>query len=796
MFDFIEIYKLGDLTKRFSFILASIGVFSLFLNYYLNYYFNYSPKITLSEAVDKNENLINYFDDEAIKSLEDSFKLAKKFEYLQIDPIILLDSIGNIKEGKYIFLRIDITKPEQFSGIVLKELRNSPKGKGEIMLSDSTNKCLSQAVKYAISNGKDKITIGDLLLGIFSVDKAFQEIIFKLKIKKEDLLMVINWYNDLAEKTKKIPFWQKKSFGSPMAQDWAFGYTPQLNQFAYDMNEAQEGKAIHIYSRDKEISELERILSKTAENNALLVGEKGIGKKSIIEGLVQKIKIGDVMGPLNHCHVYKINTAAILSGVGRAGEIEARLTLLFNEAVRAGNIILFIEDFHSLVSSNKEVGQINASEILSPYLKGGLRIIATTTNKKLHEDIEANPGINAVFEKIDVKETDKKTTLKILQDIIPYIETRSRVFFSYQDLKEIILLSERYVSDKPFPEKAIDLMDEVSVKAAQQGARYIDIKLIDQIVSEKTEVPVAEPEGGEKEKLINLEKILHERIIGQNEAINVISNAMRRARSGLAPEDRPIGTFLFLGPTGVGKTETAKALAEAYFGSEKNMVRFDMSEFQDQTSLSRLIGSAPAPGHPGTKGELVTSVKDKPFSLVLLDEIEKANKEILTLFLQVFDEGYLSSGSGEKINFKNTIIICTSNAGSELIRENLKKGTKEDDLKQKLLDFLQSQGIFRPEFLNRFDGVVAFHPLSSENIKEVAKLMLEQLSERMKEKDIIIKFTDKAVEKLAKTGFDPVYGARPMRRTIQEKVENSIAQKLLSGEIKRGDKIVLDEKDI
>jgi len=271
---------------------------------------------------------------------------------------------------------------------------------------------------------------------------------------------------------------------------------------------------------------------------------------------------------------------------------------------------------------------------------------------------------------------------------------------------------------------------------------------------------------------------------------------MRRARSGIQSKQRPIGNFLFLGPTGVGKTETSKALAEAYFGDEKNMIRIDMSEFQEQSSVYRLIGSPPAAGAEGEKGQLTTAVSDNPFSLILLDEIEKAHRDISNLFLQVFDDGRLTDGTGRTIDFTNTIIIATSNAGSELIRQNLLRGIRGDPMKKSLLEFLQRQGIFRPEFLNRFDAVVAFHPLTREQIKQVAALMLKSLAERMAEKEITVEFTPAAVEKLAEVGFDPVYGARPMRRAIQDKVENVLANNILSGKISRGSKVVLDEKDI
>jgi len=798
MGNMIGLLGISTFLVKFSTIVFGIGILELFYDSFMRYkYFHYVPVKSLEKAFHEKLNLADYFDDNSVKVINDAFREAKEHGYIRVDPIIILNTLQNTEEGRYIFTRIGANKPEAFANIIIKAVNQLSKGQGKVELSDKSVKALFESAKLALLSKRNYISIGDIIVGILKTDKTFQDIIFELHLKPEEIEDVIRWYHIIKLKIDKVPFWKKNSFGTSIAQDWSFGYTPILSRFAYDMNESQEREGHReVYGRDKEIFDMERILAKSKDNNIILIGDKGIGKGSIIEGLVQKIRSDEVMEEIRHCHIFQLDTGAVLSGATEQGEIEARLTMIFNDVVRAGNIILFIEDFHSLVSSKKEVGQINASEILSPYLKGVVRVIATTNNKNYHEDVEANPSIAQSFEKITVKEPSEKTVIDILEDVSPYIEARSKVFFTYQDLKEIVRLSAKYITDKPFPRKAIDLLDEVAVKASQSGSKFIDIKVIDQIVTEKTEVPVAEPEGGEKEKLLHLEDFLHKRVIGQDEAISAISNAMRRARSGLASKNKPVGAFLFLGPTGVGKTETARALAAAYFGSEKTMIRFDMSEFQEQSSLYRLVGSPPSAGRAGTKGELVTQVKDKPFSLVLLDEMEKAYPQILTLFLQVFDEGSLSAGTGDKINFQNTIIICTSNAGSELIRENLQKGVKGEELKVKLLECLQTKGVFKPEFLNRFDGVIAFHPLSEKEIQKVAKLMLKKLSEKMKEKEINLNFTEQAVEKLAKEGYDPVYGARPMRRTIQEKVENSIAQKLLTGAIKRGDKIVLDEKDI
>ena len=795
---FINILILGSTTLRLCSVFISFGMLVFFVEiFFKTYYFKLAPTLSLKDAVQANANIADYLDEPSKDVIEKSFKIARKYKYLEISPIILLSAIQETEEGRYIFARIGAGLLENMSDLIGKELAMLKKGDGQSAISGNAQNCITQAAKYAVNSGRKEITIGDILLGILDCDKAFGEIVFALHLKKEDIVNVVQWYLKLKSKAKKVPFWQKKTFGPAIGRGWSYGYSNVLNYFAYDLTDVIENAGeISLYGRQDSLTEMERILSKTSENNVLLIGDKGIGKKTLVYALIQKISKSEAMKPLINRRIFQLDVGALISGAGQKGVLEARLTSVLNEVARVGNAIIFVEDFHNLTSSHGEVGQINAAEIIHPYLKGNIQIIGTTNLKNYHMDIEANPGIKDSFEKIEVAEPNQDETREILEEKITLIEYKYKVFFTYQDLQEIIRLADRYIKDKPMPIKAIDLSDEVAVKVSQSGQKIIDIKVVDEIVTQKTKVPVSEPEGGEKEKLLHLEDFLHERIINQKEAIDAIANAMRRARSGLVSKDRPVGSFLFLGPTGVGKTETAKALAQAYFGSDKNMIRLDMSEFQEQSSVERLLGTPPKAGAEGTKGELVDQVKDNPFSLVLVDEIEKAHPQILTLFLQVLDEGYLGSATGEKIDFKNTIIICTSNAGSELIRKSLQSGISGDDLKKQLLEYLQSEGIFKPEFLNRFDGVIAFHPLNSEQIKEVAKLMLKQLSGQMKEKEITLEFTDAAINKLAQIGFDPVYGARPMRRTIQEKIEDSLAKKLISGEIKRGDKVLLDEKDI
>jgi len=771
------------------FLVGSSSFYWFFYEFLFEYY--------LPSPVD-DANRADQLSTDSIAIIEESINVTLKNKFASIEPIFLLAGIEKSKEGRYMLLRAGFGLDRDFSNIISSEINKIARIQvgNEPVFSPVTLVCIEEAHSNAIAAGRVEITAGDLLIGL-SKSEFFQHVLFELKMDLKDLISVVNWYSLLLAKSKGENFLLKDTFGPGIGRDWSFGYTPVLNRFAININDSIEfGMSPTVYGRKNEIDTIENILAKSGQSNVILIGDHGIGKKTIINGFVQKIVKGEVLKSMRFMNVFKVDTGALLSGVGQQGEIEMRITRLFNEAARAGNIILFFEDFHALISAEPGVGSVNASEIILPYLSGGVHVIATTTLEQYHKSIEASPGIAAAFDRIEVKEPDETEVVKILEETVPYMESRDGIFWPYQSLKELIRVSARYVHNKPFPEKAIELADEVSVSAAKQGQKVINTDLIDSLVSSKIDVPVKEAEGEEAKKLINLEGFLHKRIIGQDEAIKAVASAMRRARTGIQDRNRPIGTFLFLGPTGVGKTETSKALAEAYFGSEKNMIRIDMSEFQEQSSVYRLIGSPPAAGKAGEKGQLTTAVADNPFSLVLLDEIEKAHKDILTLFLQVFDDGRLTDGTGRTIDFTNTIIIATSNAGSEFIRESLQNAVPEEQLKKSLLDFLQKQGIFAPEFLNRFDAVVAFHPLSREQIVQVAQLMLSELAKRMLEKEITVQFTPEAVQKLAQAGFDPVYGARPMRRAIQDRAENMIANNLLAGKITRGQRVLISDKDI
>jgi len=751
---------------------------------------SYIASDNLAEALDKTE----------VDVVNTSVNIAKENKFSTIEPILLLAAIEQNPEGKYLLLRAGFGLEKDLSGLIANAILQIPRSEAnaEPKFSDDYIRVIEDARQNAIKNNRESVGVGDFLIGMIEKSEVFKQMMFEIKIEEEDLKRVVEWRELLKNYQKKYkrPFYEKKISGG-IGKEWSFGYTRMLNQFARNLNTEIEflGEA-HVYGRKQEVDEIERILSKQGANNALLIGGRGIGKKTIVRGFASKIVNGDILPALKFTEVFQVDTGAILSGSTNPQDIALKIKQLLNEAARAGNVILFFDNFQDLVSRAEGVGQANTSEILLPYLQGGVRIIGATDINSYHRDIEANPAISASFEKIEVHEPNVQETISVLEEMIPVIEHRDGVFWPYQSVREVVEVAKKFIQNKPFPQKAIEVVDEVSVGVAKSGGKIILPKMVDDHISAKLEVPVSEAQGQEAEKLLHLEEFLHQRVIGQDEAIKAVSTAMRRARAGLSSGKRPIGSFLFIGPTGVGKTEVSKTLAEAYFGSEKSMIRVDMSEYQEQSSIYRLIGSPPSAGKEGEKGQLTTAVMDKPFSLILLDEIEKAHPDLLTLFLQVFDDGRLTDGTGQVVDFTNTIIISTSNAGSELIRQAINKNIPYDSLKKILLEYLQKQGIFRPEFLNRFDEVVAFHPLTAENIVKVAELMLKDLAARMAEKEINLKFTDAATQKLAKLGFDPVYGARPMRRAIQDKVENALAESILSGKTQRGASILIDEKDI
>ncbi len=651
-----------------------------------------------------------------------------------------------------------------------------------------------ESLKIAQKKNHSRIEMGDMITALAKHESVFKKILIEANLKARDIENLTWWQEDLKEEAgERKKFWEwknliKKGF---LAKEWTAGYTITLDKFSIDLSEVVKKRGFpKIIGHKKEIDAMERTLARQEINNVLLVGEPGTGRKSVVQGLATKSFLGQSLPEINYKRVVALDIPALLAQAPSREEAQATLDKIFQEVISAGNIILTINNFHNFVRSEIQPGIIDISGIISSYLPlAKFRIIAITTYSGLHKYIERKPAILDLFEKVEVSEISERETLMFLERLALVQEKKYKKFVSYPALREIITLTARYLPALPFPKKAVGLLDEVMVYVSQTKDKIVLPKHIAKIVSEKTQIPVGEIEIKEREVLLNLESLIHQRIINQDEAVNEVSAALRRARAEVTVRKGPMGCFLFLGPTGVGKTETSKALAEIYFGAEQRMVRMDMSEFQNVGDIPRLIGS------PGEEGLLTTQVREDPFSLILLDEIEKAHPNILNLFLQVLDEGFLTDGLGRKVDFKNSIIIATSNAGYKIILEALREKAEWSGVKQKLLDYLFEKAIFRPEFINRFDAVIVFRPLSKENLLDIAELMFQELKKNLKEKDIEFIITEALKEKIVELGFSPVFGAREMRRVIQDKVENVLASALLSDKLKRGDRVEIDPEE-
>ncbi|MGG0824392.1 ATP-dependent protease ATP-binding subunit ClpC [Paenibacillus turicensis] len=640
--------------------------------------------------------------------------------------------------------------------------------------------------------------------------------------------------------------------------------TPTLDSLARDLTvSAKEGNLDPVIGRSKEIERVIQVLSRRTKNNPVLIGEPGVGKTAIAEGLAQKIINNEIPETLRDKRVMTLDMGSVVAGTKYRGEFEDRLKKIMDEIRQAGNIILFIDELHTLIGAGGAEGAIDASNILKPALaRGELQCIGATTLDEYRKYIEKDAALERRFQPITVDQPSVEEAIQILHGLRDRYEAHHRVKITDEAIEQAVKLSDRYITDRFLPDKAIDLIDEAGSKVrlhsytAPPNLKELESRLEDirkekdaavqsqefekaaalrdteqkireeldvtknqwkekqgrtdsevtpediaHVVAIWTGIPVNKLKEEETERLLNMEGILHERVIGQEEAVKAVSRAIRRARAGLKDPKRPMGSFIFLGPTGVGKTELARALAEAMFGDENAVVRIDMSEYMEKHSTARLVGAPP--GYVGYEegGQLTEKVRRKPYSVVLLDEIEKAHPEVFNILLQVLEDGRLTDSKGRVVDFRNTLIILTSNVGAEAIKRNTRLGftavndTKGDydDMKGKVMEELKRS--FRPEFLNRIDETIVFHSLGETHIGQIVSLMSEELRKRLQEYDVDFILTDKAKAFLAKEGFDPAYGARPLRRAIQKHIEDRLSEELLTGTVKKGDLLTIDEED-
>lgn len=797
------------------------------------------------------------FTDKAEKAIAFSQESAMTLGHNYVGTEHLL--FGLVKEGSGVAARV-----LQSQGVteekVLKEI-DELIGKGEetgqqpLGFTPRTKRVLELSFKEARRMGHNYIGTEHMLLGIMKEGESVAvRILMDLGVDPQKLLTEI--VRMLSEEAPGAA-------GAPRNNN-NYSNTPTLNQFGRDLTDmAREGKFDPVIGRDKEIERVVQILSRRTKNNPCLIGEPGVGKTAIAEGLAQKIVEGNIPEILKDKRVVTLDLSSMVAGAKYRGEFEERLKKAMEEIRKAGNVILFIDEMHTIIGAGAAEGAIDASNILKPSLaRGEIQVIGATTLDEYRKHVEKDAALERRFQPITVGEPSKEEAVEILKGVRDKYEAHHRVTITDEALESAVKFSDRYITDRFLPDKAIDLIDEAASRVRLKAfTAPPDLKLLEEkveklrkekddaivcqefekaarirdeeqnvknelekmknswqqsnqtktdtvteeeiaeIVASWTGIPVKRLAEEESQRLMKMEEVLHMRVIGQDEAVKAVSKAIRRGRVGLKDPKRPVGSFIFLGPTGVGKTELSKALAEALFGDENAMIRIDMSEYMEKHSVSRLVGSPP--GYVGYEegGQLTEKVRRKPYSVLLFDEIEKAHPDVFNMLLQILEDGRLTDSQGRTVDFRNTVIIMTSNVGARLITEPKRMGFSAvdessrnyEDMKSNVMGELKRT--FRPEFLNRVDEIIVFHPLSEEHIKQIVSLMIESLAGRLKQSSISIEVSDEAKLFLAKKGFDPIFGARPLRRSIQNMVEDKLAEEMLEGKVKSGDRLFVDIKE-
>lgn len=733
-----------------------------------------------------------YYSVEALSVIDNAYRLAKKLHHHQITPLHIL--AGIFEEGKLsaTFVRLGLS-PKQAMEHIARAMRAEHVESGEgLNLSVDTVKLLFYAFETALFDKQRHVDVAELYIALVERDAWSSRIFDEMEITDHTVRGAIQWIRIAEHLRERFQLWRKKAALKPkgiMNRAMTARPSPLLETVGGDYTtRAARGGFFPLIGRVQEMEHLIRIL-REPHGNVLLIGPSGSGKTSMFEGLAERMASEDVPEELKDKRFVVLDPGALIAGANGTGVVEGRMLELIEEVQSAGNIILGIEDIHHVLNMRSTSGSEDVAGILMNALsEGRIHVVATTTTQEYQTLIEAHAPFIRRFQFIDIDEMSTDEAIQVCEARALIEEGKHQVFFTYRAIESLVMWTKKYMMDRHLPAKAVDVLSEVALYVAEKKGKkslvtHEDVAII---ISEKTHIPVAQLTEDERQKLLHLEELLHERVVGQDAAVHACAESLRRAREGLREATRPIANLLFVGPSGVGKTELAKALAAVYFGENHGVIRFDMSEYQDPQSVRKLIGGK------GETGVLTERVRLQPYGLILFDELEKAHPDVLNVLLQVMDDGRVTDGTGTTFDLSNTMIIATSNAANQHIYNAYNAGMHAEDLHAWLMDKVLPQ-IFRPEFINRFDQVIACTPLSVPMIEEIARRMLRAVAAQLKEeKGIIFEATPEAVEEIARKGFHPMYGARPLRRVVQDTVDSALAQLLLSQEVGRRDTVILE----
>ena len=739
---------------------------------------------TLPQQSESPVNLLEYSNPRLLALLHAAAQTARERHCEEVTDDILLVTLLNQPRIQTILSRLELPLDEMLTTVDALVAPGHNTSVSRAILSQKVRERLCQAFIISEASHFPYIDIEDILLA-YTKDPAEHASFFtQYGITTDALYAVSRWYAEDQDRSRHWAFWRERGRSRPqgyMNRAWTALPTPLLDSYSEDITRSVGlGEISPALAHKAQIDRTLEILASPAQNSAILLGEPGVGKSTILNGIAVRMIEESVPEVLKDKRLVKLDAVRLLNADSDGTIMQAVL----DEVIQAGNVILAIPNLQVLAASGDAM---NAATLLANALNAGqIHVISSATYADYHRYIEQNPNLSTQVSIIEIPPANTEQTLQILEEETPSIEAKFNVYLTLHALREAVTLAEQYIPDIAAPSGALALIGDAASAVQQSGKRWVRKEDVQHAIEKRTNIPIRTATGSERDTFLNLEAELHKRVIGQNQAITSIATALRRSRAGLTNKSRPMASFLFVGPTGVGKTETAKAVANLIFGEKGHFIRLDMSEYQDPTSVYRLIGApSDAPGQRTEGGELTQAVREHPYSLILLDELEKADSHVLDIFLQLLDDGRLTENTGRTIHFQNCLVVATSNAGSAEIMKLINEGITPENLPKQILSLLQRA--FKPEFLNRFDAIVPFQQLTRDEILQVVHLMLQEVITKTATQGLTITFEDAAVQRIAELGYDPLFGARPLRRVIQDKVEGMLATKLLENTLNRSE---------